>query len=48
MPNPVVHWEMMSNAQNAVWTYEQPYNEMLAIKGLLAFSPDRVDSISAG
>jgi uncharacterized protein (DUF427 family) len=33
--------------ENALWTYEQPYDEMLAIKGLVAFYPDKVDSISA-
>ena len=31
---------------NAVWTYEQPYDEMLAIKDLLAFYPDKVDSVA--
>jgi uncharacterized protein (DUF427 family) len=28
-----------------VWTYEQPYDEMLAIKDHLAFSPDKVDTV---
>lgn len=32
-------------ATNAVWTYESPYPDVEAIKGLLAFYPDRVDSI---
>jgi len=32
--------------ENAVWTYEQPYDEMLAIKDCLAFYPDKVDSIA--
>ncbi len=32
-------------AQNAVWTYEAPYPAVLAIKGHLAFYPDRVDAI---
>ncbi len=31
--------------QNAVWSYEQPYDEVQAIKGLLAFYPDKVDRI---
>jgi uncharacterized protein (DUF427 family) len=38
----------LDGEQNAVWTYEQPYDEMLAIKGLLAFYPDKVDSIATG
>lgn len=27
---------------NAVWSYESPFDEMLAIKDLLAFYPDKV------
>jgi uncharacterized protein (DUF427 family) len=30
---------------NAVWTYEAPYDSVAAIKGHLAFYPDRVDAI---
>ena len=30
---------------NAVWTYEQPYEAVAAIKDFLAFYPSRVDSI---
>ncbi len=30
---------------NAVWTYEVPYEAVAAIKGHLAFYPDRVDQI---
>jgi len=30
---------------NAVWTYEEPYAAVAAIKGRLAFYPDRVDAI---
>jgi len=37
----------LAGAPNAVWSYERPYDEMLAIKGLLAFYPDKVDSIVA-
>jgi uncharacterized protein (DUF427 family) len=29
-------------ARNAVWSYEQPYESMKAIKGLLAFYPDQI------
>jgi uncharacterized protein (DUF427 family) len=32
-------------AVNAVWTYEDPYPGVAAIKGHLAFYPDRVDRI---
>ena len=36
----------MNGPANAVWSYERPYDEMLDIKGLLAFYPDKVDSIT--
>lgn len=32
-------------AENAVWTYEQPYAAVAAIKDHLAFYPSRVDRI---
>jgi uncharacterized protein (DUF427 family) len=32
-------------AINAVWTYEAPYDSVVAIKDHLAFYPDRVDAI---
>jgi len=35
-------------ADNAVWSYEQPYPAMTAIKGHLAFYPGRVDAIEDG
>lgn len=35
-------------AVNAVWSYEQPYPAMAAIKDYLAFYPDRVDAIEVG
>lgn len=31
---------------NAVWSYEEPYPAVTAIKGHVAFYPDRVDAIS--
>ena len=31
---------------NSVWSYEEPYAAMAAIKGHLAFYPERVDSIA--
>jgi uncharacterized protein (DUF427 family) len=32
-------------AENAVWSYEQPFPAMAEIAGRLAFYPDRVDAI---
>ncbi|MGF6254790.1 DUF427 domain-containing protein [Ensifer sp. LBL] len=32
-------------SRNAVWTYENPHAAVAAIKGRLAFYPDRVDTI---
>ncbi len=32
-------------AENAVWSYERPLDAMSAIKGHLAFYPDRVEAI---
>ena len=34
-----------ARARNAVWTYEDPHDAVLAIKDHVAFYPDRVDSI---
>ena len=35
-------------AENAVWSYEQPYPAMVEIKEYLAFYPNRVDAIEVG
>lgn len=40
------YYSLKDGPENAVWSYEQPYDEMLAIKGCLAFYPDKVDSIA--
>ncbi len=40
------YFSLENGPENAVWSYEQPYDEMIAIKDLLAFYPDKVDSIS--
>ncbi|HSE05524.1 MAG TPA: DUF427 domain-containing protein [Methylomirabilota bacterium] len=32
-------------AENAVWSYEAPYERMAPITGYLAFYADRVDAI---
>jgi len=41
------HFSILNGPENAVWSYEQPYDEMRDIKDLLAFYPNKVDSISA-
>ena len=40
------YYSLKNGAENAVWTYEKPYDEMSAIKERLAFYPDKVDSIT--
>ncbi len=40
------YYSLKNGAENAVWSYEEPYDEMRVIKGLLAFYPDKVDSIT--
>jgi uncharacterized protein (DUF427 family) len=40
------YYSIVNGPENAVWSYEQPYDEMLDIKDLLAFYPDKVDSIA--
>jgi len=41
------YYSLKGGAENAVWSYEAPYDEMAAIKDHLAFYPDKVDSIEA-
>ncbi len=40
------YFSFKDGPENAVWSYEQPYDEMSVIKELLAFYPDQV-AISA-
>jgi len=40
------YYSVKDGPENAVWSYEKPYDEMLAIKEHLAFYPDKVDSIA--
>jgi uncharacterized protein (DUF427 family) len=40
------YFSLNNGPENAVWSYEQPYDEMSIIKDRLAFYPDKVDSIS--
>jgi uncharacterized protein (DUF427 family) len=41
------YYSLKDGAENAVWTYEKPYDEVRVIKERLAFYPDKVDSITA-
>jgi uncharacterized protein (DUF427 family) len=41
------YYSLAKGSENAVWSYETPYDEMLVIKDRLAFYPEKVDSISA-
>jgi uncharacterized protein (DUF427 family) len=36
------YFSLKDGAENAVWTYEQPYDEVNVIKERLAFYPDKV------
>jgi len=40
------YFSLKNGPENAIWSYEQPYDEMSAIKDRLAFYPDKVDSIT--
>jgi uncharacterized protein (DUF427 family) len=40
------YYSLKDGAENAVWTYEKPYDEMSVIKERLAFYPDKVESIT--
>ena len=42
------YFSLKEGPRDAVWSYEQPYDELVAIKERLAFYPDKVDSITAG
>jgi len=39
------YYSIQDGPANAAWSYEQPNEDMLSLKGLLAFYPDKVDSI---
>lgn len=42
------YFSLVNGPENAVWSYEQPYDDVAAIKELLAFYPNKVDAIVAG
>jgi uncharacterized protein (DUF427 family) len=37
------YFSLKNGPENAVWSYEQPYDEMTVIKEHLAFYPDKVE-----
>ena len=37
------YFSLKDGPENAVWSYEQPYDEMSVIKDRLAFYPDKVE-----
>jgi uncharacterized protein (DUF427 family) len=39
------YYSLKDGPENAVWTYEKPYDEMSVLRELLAFYPNKVDSI---
>lgn len=39
------HYSLKNGPENAVWTYEQPYDEMASIRERLAFYPDKVEIV---
>jgi len=41
------YYSLAGGPENAVWSYEQPYDEVAVIKDRLAFYPSKVDSIVA-
>ena len=40
------YYSLKNGPENAVWSYERPYDEMAALKDLIAFYPHKVDSIA--
>jgi uncharacterized protein (DUF427 family) len=42
------YFSVKGGPENAIWSYEDPYDEMRGIKERLAFYPNKVDSIATG
>jgi uncharacterized protein (DUF427 family) len=41
------YYSLKNGPENLVWSYEQPYDEMDALRELLAFYPDKVETITS-
>ena len=41
------YYSIRDGGEDVVWSYETPYDEMKAIKGRLAFYPEKVEVITA-
>jgi len=41
------YFSLVNGPENAVWSYEKPYDGVSVIKERLAFYPEKVDSILA-
>jgi uncharacterized protein (DUF427 family) len=39
------YYSIMNGPENAIWTYEEPYDEVKVIKERFAFYPNKVDTI---
>jgi uncharacterized protein (DUF427 family) len=42
------YYSLEDGPQDAVWSYETPYDEMSSLKELVSFYPDKVDAITTG
>jgi len=40
------YYALRDGGEDVVWSYESPYDEMAAIKGRLAFYPDKVEVVT--
>ena len=41
------YFSVENGPENAVWSYERPYDEMTAIGELLAFYPDKFETVTS-
>ena len=41
------YWSVKGGPENSVWSYERPYDEMTAIGELLAFYPDKFETVTS-